>query len=1190
MKRVLFIAIGYLFSLCINGQENLIEFNAGFEDADVGWTDIVDDWLYKRWGDNTMNAARNSDAARSGSFGIGVSIPATAGPEVAGMAGIRREVTNIMVDTDYRFSFFIRSENTGDQQVVVSIGDYQVNPIVPIVSETITYQGGEWTEVELLFSTNVPDATFEQIRFDIDFKSKVGNYAIDDVSLIESVIKDEQSISFPEIGTKEVGDPDVNLTASASSGLPVSYTSSNTEVATISGSTLSIHADGTSIITASQSGNIDFIAAPDVTQVLLVTDPNKSIQTIDFPLITDKTFNDAPFDPGAIASSGLTVSYTALTENISIENGLVAILSAGVAELAASQSGNDAFNAATTVTQSFIINKATQIIEIDPISIKGENARPFVVTASTTSGLPLTYEVSGPATISDNLIAINGIGEVTLTVAQQGNENYEASSASTTFQVVSCDTEGVVCTSGVFYVSKQGDDNNPGTADAPFLTIQKAADEMLSGEECIIMEGVYRERITPASDHVTFRAAEGEEVVVSAFEDMDQWTLHEGTIYKTDIPVNLSDQNMVMMDGQIMNLARWPNKTDFNPFNLEAIKVTGTNDQISEPSIPDEGFDEGGVVWFLGKNRWTSWRVRATANIPGVVGFSTLPEDWFFAGAHSPSNGGELILYNTLDALDTNGEWYVDRGKKVLYFQAPDGGGLSGVKVQVRQRTNLLNLNERTGITIEGIRFEGGNITMNGSTSCVIRDSEVLYGNHSLSASGSGSVLSFRAGTGSIVMNNSSADNLIERCNIQWGSGTGILLFGSNNVVQNNYIGNFNYLGSYEAPIRQGGNNRIMRNAIFNGGRDLINGGGNGAEIGYNDMYASNLTNDDCGAIYMCCGQYSDTRIHHNWIHDISSRNEAFDSYKGCGVYLDNSTEDVIVDHNVMWNLEWTGVQINWAGKNLQIYNNTIWSTDEENSNSMGRWVNGFEFTNVPVYNTLSNKDEFHFTDLKNEVVTANEFNLFENFEARNFMPKSGSQAVDGGVEVAGFTDDFSGTAPDVGAYERGKEYWVPGPDWVLEGQQAPTDCNEDAGGTAFVDKCGVCVGGNTGLEPTEGECAKVDCNGDTDGKAFFDKCGRCVGGNTGQVEQIGECKPLGLDSDNGFAIYPNPSFDSLNFKGLNSAYEMRISDMSGKIQISDIVSRDQNQVDIRSLQSGVYVVSLIKAGKSTSFRIIKEN
>ena len=52
-------------------------------------------------------------------------------------------------------------------------------------------------------------------------------------------------------------------------------------------------------------------------------------------------------------------------------------------------------------------------------------------------------------------------------------------------------------------------------------------------------------------------------------------------------------------------------------------------------------------------------------------------------------------------------------------------------------------------------------------------------------------------------------------------------------------------------------------------------------------------------------------------------------------------------------------------------------------------------------------------------------------------------------------------------------------------------DCHGDLGGFAFVDGCGLCVGGNTGLQASQ----DIDCNGDCDGAAFVNDCGLCVAG-----------------------------------------------------------------------------------------------
>lgn len=70
-----------------------------------------------------------------------------------------------------------------------------------------------------------------------------------------------QSISFDPLANKTLGDPDFNLTATASSGLPVSYAASGS--CTVSDSTVHITGVGSCTITASQAGFDSYSIAAD---------------------------------------------------------------------------------------------------------------------------------------------------------------------------------------------------------------------------------------------------------------------------------------------------------------------------------------------------------------------------------------------------------------------------------------------------------------------------------------------------------------------------------------------------------------------------------------------------------------------------------------------------------------------------------------------------------------------------------------------------------------------------------------------------------------------------------------------------------------------------------------------------------------------------------------------------------------
>ncbi len=65
---------------------------------------------------------------------------------------------------------------------------------------------------------------------------------------------------------KQLGDPPFALSASASSGLPVSFTSNTPGVCTVSGNTVTLIAIGTCSITATQDGNATINPATPVTR------------------------------------------------------------------------------------------------------------------------------------------------------------------------------------------------------------------------------------------------------------------------------------------------------------------------------------------------------------------------------------------------------------------------------------------------------------------------------------------------------------------------------------------------------------------------------------------------------------------------------------------------------------------------------------------------------------------------------------------------------------------------------------------------------------------------------------------------------------------------------------------------------------------------------------------------------------
>lgn len=92
-----------------------------------------------------------------------------------------------------------------------------------------------------------------------------------EVSIVGTLTKTAQTITFQPLAAKKVGDPAFQISATASSGLPVTFSSLTPSVVTVSGTTVTIVAAGTAIIAANQAGNATYEPAPQVTQSFAVT-------------------------------------------------------------------------------------------------------------------------------------------------------------------------------------------------------------------------------------------------------------------------------------------------------------------------------------------------------------------------------------------------------------------------------------------------------------------------------------------------------------------------------------------------------------------------------------------------------------------------------------------------------------------------------------------------------------------------------------------------------------------------------------------------------------------------------------------------------------------------------------------------------------------------------------------------------
>ncbi|MBX2966255.1 MAG: gliding motility-associated C-terminal domain-containing protein [Cyclobacteriaceae bacterium] len=255
------------------------------------------------------------------------------------------------------------------------------------------------------------------------------------INLQGTGVKLDQTITFAPLSSRTYGDGTFTVSATSSSGLPVSYTSDDPSVATVSGNIVTIVGVGTTTITASQAGDDTYNPASVVNQNLIV---NKATLTV--------TADNKSKSYGA-AVPALTISYSGFVngENASVlDTAPIATTTA----MAASNVGNYPITVAGGVADNYTFSYVPGTLTINKaiLSATAENktrtygaANPVftilyvgfelgetpavlttepVASSAVTATTPVgTYPISLTGGTADNYEIVNTAGTIAITKA-----------------------------------------------------------------------------------------------------------------------------------------------------------------------------------------------------------------------------------------------------------------------------------------------------------------------------------------------------------------------------------------------------------------------------------------------------------------------------------------------------------------------------------------------------------------------------------------------------------------------------------------------------------------------------------------------------------------------------------------------------------------------------------------------------
>ncbi len=180
----------------------------------------------------------------------------------------------------------------------------------------------------------------------------------------------------------------------------------------------------TAIVASGASGNVS-LTSPGGTETLSGFTYLQD-QTITFNALNQPTYGNADFDPGAIASSLLNVSYTSSNSFVAtIVSNHVHIVGAGSSIIYANQAGNATYNAAPQVSQALLVNKAMLIVSVkDTIRKLGQPNPPFIIVYSGFVNMDSAEILDTKPTAICNANVSSVVGTYPITVSGGVDNNY----------------------------------------------------------------------------------------------------------------------------------------------------------------------------------------------------------------------------------------------------------------------------------------------------------------------------------------------------------------------------------------------------------------------------------------------------------------------------------------------------------------------------------------------------------------------------------------------------------------------------------------------------------------------------------------------------------------------------------------------------------------------------------------------
>ena len=140
------------------------------------------------------------------------------------------------------------------------------------------------------------------------------------------------------------------------------------------------------------------------------------------------------------------------------------------------------------------------------------------------------------------------------------------------------------------HVSQAGTDAGPGSQNAPYRTINKAASVAQPGDTVVVHAGTYREWVKPIrggteeGKRIIYRAASGEDVFIKGSERITSWKPEDDGVWRVELPNSFFGEYnpyALQVSGGWLNYGQWHHRGDVY-LNGEAFRERETARDVAQ--------------------------------------------------------------------------------------------------------------------------------------------------------------------------------------------------------------------------------------------------------------------------------------------------------------------------------------------------------------------------------------------------------------------------------------------------------------------------------------------------------------------------------------------------------------------------------------------------------------------------------